>query len=171
MRLPALELDYAAPPRRRDLPGIVLLAAASAVAALLATSYRETQIELERAQAAQSLLGAERRPAPAKPRADEVRNAEAVVRQLALPWAQMVRAIERAAMADVALLQMQPDARERALRLVAEAPGEREMLAFVRRLAASNALVDVHLAGHQVLLDEPRRPLQFTVLARLREAR
>ena len=168
MKLPVLDLDYVAQ-RRRNLPGIVLLAVALAAAAALGARYRELQADLERAQAAHALLGGERRAAPAKPRTEEVRNAEAVVRQLALPWAAMVRSVERAAMSDVALLQMQPDARERVLRLVAEAPGEREMLAFVRRLASSDVLVDVHLAGHQVLLDEPRRPLQFTVLARLKE--
>ena len=42
------------------------------------------------------------------------------------------------------------------------------MLAYLERLAASPALADVYIASHQVMLEDPRRPIQFTVQARLK---
>jgi len=171
MSLPRAELDYIAPPGRARAAGIALLAIALGVAGVLLARYKDVKVEIDRIEAAQDLLVGERRPAQArKSLDDEIKGAEAIVRQLALPWAAMVQAVEGASSPDVALLQMQPDAQQRQLRLTAEARSERAMLAYLERLAAAQVLADVHLASHQVMLDEPRRPIQFTVLARLKGA-
>ncbi len=170
MSLPRAELDYVAPPRRPRAAGIALLAIALGVGGVLLQRYKEAKLEIDRIEAAQALLPGERRVALRKSIDDEMKSAEAVVRQLALPWAAMVHAVEGAASPDVALLQMQPDAQQRQLRLSAEASNEKAMLKYLDRLAAAPPLADVHIASHQVLLEEPRRPIQFTVLARLRGA-
>jgi hypothetical protein len=170
MRLPPLELDYQAPPRQRRALGLGLLVLALALTGVLVERYREVRLELERVETVRVMLSGERRAAPKKNLDEEQKAAEAVVRQLALPWSAMVRAVEAAASPDVALLQMQPEARERQLRLTAEARSERAMLAYLRRLASGDTLADVHLASHQVVLEDPQRPIQFTVLARLKGA-
>jgi hypothetical protein len=171
MSLPRAELDYVAPARRPRVAGIALLAISLGAAGVVLARYNEVKVEIGRIDAAQDLLAGERRPATArKSLDDEIKGAEAVVRQLALPWAAMVQAVEGASSPDVALLQMQPDAQQRQLRLTAEARSEKAMLAYLERLAAARILADVHLASHQVMLEEPRRPIQFTVLARLKGA-
>ena len=171
MSLPRAELDYVAPPRRPRVAGIALLAISLGVAGVLLARYKEVRLEIERIGATQDLLAGERRPAQSSKSLDEeVKNAEAIVRQLALPWAAMVQAVEGASRRDVALLQMQPDAQQRQLRLTAEAHSERAMFEYLERLAAAPVLAEVHLASHQVMLEEPRRPIQFTVLARLKGA-
>jgi len=171
MSLPRADLDYVAPPRRPRAAGIALLAIALGAAGILLQRYYEVRAEIGRIEATQDLLAGERRPAVARKSLDEeVKNAEAVVRQLALPWAAMVQAVEGASSPNVALLQMQPDAQQRQLRLTAEARSEKAMLEYLERLAAARILADVHLASHQVMLEEPRRPIQFTVLARLKGA-
>lgn len=170
MNLPPLELDFHAAPRRPRALGFALLALALGVAGLTLERYRELKTELERAHAVQGLLVGERRAAPKQSLDDELKNAEAVVRQLALPWSAMVRSVEGAASPDVALLQLQPEARERLLRLTAEARSEGAMLEYLRRLTAAEPLAEVHLASHQVMLEDPQRPIQFTVLARLKGA-
>jgi hypothetical protein len=166
--LPRLHLDYVAPARRPRAAGVALLVLSLAVAGVLLERYREVKLQAGRIEAAQALLPAERRAAPRKSMDEEAKGAEAVVRQLALPWAAMIHAVEGAATPDVALLQMQPDAQQRQLRLTAEARSEKAMLDYLERLTRSAALADVHLASHQVMLEEPRRPIQFSVLARLR---
>jgi len=168
MSAPRLELDYVAPPRRKRAAGIVLLALSLGLAFLLLERYRDAKLEIARIESATGLLAGERRAPPRERLAEEVRAAEAVVRQLGLPWAAMIHAVEGAAGPDVALLQMQPEARERTLRLTAEARNERALLEYLRRLAAADALAEVHLASHQVVTEEPRRPIQFAVLARLK---
>jgi hypothetical protein len=169
MSLPRAELDYVAPPRRPRAAGIALLAIALGVAGVLLGRYQDVKLEIVRIEAAQDMLTGERRPVVArKSLDDEIKGAEAVARQLALPWAAMVQAVEGASSSEVALLQMQPDAQQRQLRLTAEAHSEQAMLAYLERLAAAPLLADVHIASHQVMLEEPRRPIQFTVLARLK---
>lgn len=168
-----LELDYIAPPHQQRALGVALLAAALLAAGMLVERFREVRLETARIEAGQGLLGADKRPARATSRErldEEVKNAEAVLRQLALPWSGIIETLEAAATDDVALLQLQPDALQRQLRLAAEARNSEAMLEYVRRLAATGALTDVYVASHQVQVDDPQRPVQFTVQARLKGA-
>jgi hypothetical protein len=166
-----IDLDYIAPPRRPLWPGVLLLALSLAVAGELAVRYREVRAELDRLQVAGGLLNAERRPTRvvSKERLDEeAKSAEIVVRQLTLPWTSLVEKVEKAATTNVAVLQLQPDAQKRLLRLTAEARHQAAMLEYLRRLAAARMLADVHVVSHQVQLEDPRRPIKFTVQASLR---
>ena len=166
-----LEIDYIAPPRQRRALGITVLAAALVTAGLLVERYREVKLDLERIEARQGLLRVEKRPVRAASRErldEEVKNAEAVLRQLALPWNTIIETMEDATTDDVALLQMQPDAQQRQLRLGAEARNQEAMLEYLRRLAAAKALSYVHVANHHVQMDDPQRPVQFTVQALLK---
>ena len=168
MSLPRLQLDYHAPSRPRRGLGAAVLLAAVLTAFLLVERYRDLRGEIAALDEARALLPAERRTPPRKGLAEELKSAEAVVQQLALPWSDMVRAVEAAGSPEVAVLHLEPLGRERRLRLGAEAKSEEAMLAYVRALAGSPALAEVHLAAHQVVLEDPQRPLQFTVAARLR---
>ena len=166
-----LQIDYVAPPRRPRLVGLLVLAVAIAAAGMLVERYRDVRGELERIEAGQGLLSTERRPAPATSRErldQEAKSAEAVLRQLALPWSAIIETVEGAATDDVAILQMQPDAQQRQLRLGAEARSEAAMLEYVSRLIAAKLLDQVHVVTHQVQLDDPRRPIQFTVQAAMK---
>lgn len=165
-----LQLDYVARPRRPRAAGVLLLLAALATAAALIERRREIDqaIALARPSEHPSALRPAAGGTSRDPKEQELRSAQLVVRQLALPWADMLMAIESAAGDDVAVLQVQPEARERVLRVTAEARDERAMLGYLRRLAESPVLVDAHLSSHQWITEDPRRPLQFTVLAQLR---
>jgi len=163
-----LELDYIAPPRKPLALGVGVLIVSLAISILLLERYRSIKIEIAGLEAAESMLPVERKPLARKNIDGDLKNAEAVLRQLALPWKEMVNAVEGAARPEIALLSMQPDAQQRQLRLTAEAPSEKAMLGYLERLAASPALGDVYIASHQVMLEDPRRPLQFTVQAKLK---
>ena len=168
-----LELDYVASPRRPLWLGVLVLAAALGIGAELFQRYRDGQLELARLEAAASLVSPQRAPARAVPKErldEEVRAAEAVVRQLTLPWAALIETLERAATREVAVLQLQPEAQTRALRLVAEARSREAMFVYVRRLAAAQSLADVHVVSHQVQQDDPQKPIQFTVQAAIKAA-
>ena len=172
MRRPRLDLDHVAPPRAHHAAGVLLLVLSFAIATSFILRYRDAALEMERMHAALALAGAERRPAKAVPKAkldEAVRAAETVLRQLALPWPEIVRTVEAAATSDVAVLQLQPDALRRELRLSAEARNQDMMMEFLRRLAAAKALGEVHIVSHQVQLEDPQRPLQFSILALMKE--
>jgi hypothetical protein len=113
----------------------------------------------------------DRRPAREVPRErldEETKSAEAVVRELTLPWAALLRSLEDASTRDVAILQLQPDAHLRVLKLTAEARSQEAMFRYLQRLAAAKNLADAHLVSHQVQRDDPQRPIQFSVQASLR---
>ena len=166
-----LQLDFVAPPKRPRLAGLMVLAAALVLAGQLVLQYRDAREQLHQLEAIEGLLGATR-PARAVPRErldEQLKSAQAVVRQLALPWPQLIDSMERAAMKEVAVLHIQPDAQQRLLRVTATAPREELMLEYLRRLGRGFA--EVHLVSHQVREDEPQRPIQFSLQASFRSPR
>jgi hypothetical protein len=168
-----LELDYIAPARRSLWPGLLVLALSLALAAHLVIKYRDAQTELAGLQAAANLVSPERRPPRAVPKErldEEAKSAEAVVRQLTVPWAPLIQALEQAATRDVAVLQLQPDAENRVVRLGAEARNAEAMFEYLRRLGTAKGLADAHIVSHQVQRDDPQRPVQFSVQASLKAA-
>jgi len=173
MRLPRLQVDYVVRPRRPRWLGYALLAVALAIAGELVIRHRAVQLGLERAQTTKGLLADTRRVAPPIPKArldEQAKIAEAVVRQLALPWALLIHTLEEAAVKEVAILQLQPEAQQQLLKITAEARNTDAMLEYLRRLAATKALSAVHLLSHQVQTDDPQRPIQFSVQARFKAA-
>ena len=169
-----LELDYVAFPRRARWPGVAVLALSLVAAAGVVGRYRDAQGQLAALEAAQGLVDVDRVPTKAVPRErldEETKAVNEVVRQLGLPWARMIAAVEKAATADVVVLQLQPEAQQRLLRLTAEAKTREAMLQYVRRLGGDSALAEVHLGRHEVRVDQPGRPIQFAVQAALRDAR
>ena len=163
-----LDLDHLAPLRRPRWPGYALLVVSLAVAAETTQRYRETQVELERHAATQGMLSVKR---PAPPRAskqrldEEVKEVDAVMRQLTLPWGPLIESIENAGTQDVAILQLQPEAQQRVLRIIGEARTQDAMVDYLKRLADARGFAQVHLLSHQVQQDDPPRPEQFAAQA------
>ena len=171
MSVARLELDYLAPRRRAAWPGLLVLAGSLALGGYLFARHQEARQALVRIETESGLLSPERRPLRALPRERleaEKKSAEAVVRQLTVPWAALIGTLEKAATRDVALLQLQPDADQRRLRLTAEARDREAMFAYLRRLEAAPALAEVHLVSHQVQNEDPQRPIQFSLQASLK---
>jgi hypothetical protein len=166
-----VNLDYLAAPRRLPWVGLGVLAISLGLSAWLGLAFLDAQRQLARLDAAASMTSPDQRPVRALPKErldEESKSAEAVVRELTLPWAPLLRTLEEAAMRDVAILQLQPDAHLRVLKLTAEARSQEAMFRYLRRLAASKNLGDTHLVSHQVQRDDPQRPVQFSVQATLR---
>ena len=154
-------------------PGLLVLAASLVLATWLTERYRDARVEVARLETQSGLIAPERpaKPIPKEKLEEETRSAEAVVRQLTLPWASLIGTIEQAATREVAILQLQPDAETRVLRLTAETRHRETMFDFVRRLGAAQGLADVHLVSHQVQREDPLQPVQFSIQASIRETR
>jgi hypothetical protein len=170
MRQP-LQLDFIRPRTRGRLTGFFVLGLSLVLAGGLVFKYREAQQRVHEIEAVESLVSSSR-PAPTVPRErleGEIKTAQATVRQLALPWGQLIDSLERASVKEVALLHIQPDAQTRLLRVTASAPREELMLEYLRRLGATGNFTEVHLVSHQLREDEPMRPIQFSVQASFRE--
>src|SRR5258708_440137 len=163
-RLPSphrIELDYVAAPRRPQWIGVSVLILALAVSGDMVLRYRNAQHELAAVDAAQGLLNANRRPqrAVSKERLDEeAKIIDAAVRQLSIPWAQMIEAIEAASSNEVTVLQLQPETQQRSLRLTAEAQTPEAMLRYRRPLGRAPLLSPMHPFHHPVPVQPPSLP-------------
>lgn len=96
-------------------------------------------------------------------RAEEIAAANAVIRQLALPWEDMFNAFELATNDEVALLSMEPDAKKRLVRVTAESKATTGMLSYIKRLQQSALLDEVVLQKHEEQSRDPDRPIRFVV--------
>jgi len=167
MTPPRLELDHIAPRRRLRWPGLVLLALSLGIAADLALRYRDTVAGLENVPVAAARAPAVN-PVPRKSNDAEDKVARAAVRQLALPWARLIRVLEDAATPDVALLQVNPEAQQQVLRVSAEARDAAAMFKYLRALSTAKGLSEIHLVSHEVAQDDPQRPVRFAAQASFR---
>jgi len=167
----ALAIDFVKRSRVTPL-GVVALAAAVLVAAGLLVHERElaneeTELEMSLASARRA-IDRERtaRPlVPAAQLADEIARANAVIRQLGLPWGELFADVEAAITADVTLLAVEPDAENRKIRIAGEAKHFPALVAYINRLEERDVLADVYLASHELRSGNAKRPVAFTIQA------
>jgi Tfp pilus assembly protein PilN len=170
---PRLHLDFVRPRAPRTWLGAGLLAAGAFAAVATFVEYRALADEATRldARIADTQRMARRelprlRQASLDPKAvaEEVRNANAVLAQLTIPWDALFREIEAAGDRSIALLSIQPDAGTRALRITGEARRFEDVLAYIGRLEGRPALANVFLASHELRQGGAHRPVAFTLV-------
>lgn len=170
MSAPPVRLDFAARRRRRDATGIVLLAAGVLSTVAMLASYQRARTEAEglelRRDALASAPSAAGDLGNAGPRV--IDDANAVIAELATPWATLLRELE-AANADsgrtIALLAIEPDREHRKVRIFAESRTLPAALAYAERLQKSTALRFPLLESHEVQVKDQYRPVRFQIAA------
>jgi len=168
-KLARLELDFA--PAQRNAPiGWLLLAAGLVVAAIAGVQFRSAHAERMMHVSDLSVISQKLLPyvseggnTAADPRA--AKAAAAVARDLRVPWAEMLAALEGVQARDVALLGVEPSPTRHNIRITAEAKSLDAMLNYVDALR-SDAFPEVSLASHQVETQTPGNPVRFMVQAR-----
>ena len=168
MRAARLDLDHIAPRRRAGWVGFAVLGFSIILSIQTGLRYRDTVDAIENMPVA---VSAPAIPVKARTSDAEDKVARAAVRQLALPWAGLIRAVEDSATPDVALLQLQPEAQQQLLRVSAEARDSSAMFKYLRHLAAARGLAEVHLVTHEVAQDDPQKPVRFSAQASFRGMR
>jgi len=168
-----MHLDFLQPHARRNGLGVLLLlAGAAATGALLVQHYRVTQ---EAARLEERIVEAGRMARRTMPRleptrvggrglAEEIRDANAVIERMNVPWDALFRELEAASGDGVALLAIQPDPTSRKVRIAGEARRLDAVLGYVERLQARKGLANVYLLGHEMREAAPR-PVAFTLSA------
>lgn len=168
-----LELDFWRAGRRERTSaffGWVLLVAGAAASGtcvwrIEAQEDKLADLRSEVAKLEKAPRSATRLAAQGQELGPQFQRAEQVIRQLALPWNDLFRALEASQSKKIALLSVQPDAARREVRIAAEARDFPAMVGYVERLQQSEWLSQAHLQNHQVREQEPERPIRFTVSA------
>jgi hypothetical protein len=96
--------------------------------------------------------------------AREVKRANEVLRQLTLPWEGLFKAVESAAGKKVALLAMEPNTEKHVVKITGEARDFAVLLNYIMQLEAQEAFGPVYLQSHQVQLQDPDKPVRFSLL-------
>ena len=174
-----LHIDFAPRGWRRTLHRThpaAWIAAAIAAAALGAASLAYYQMDKEQqeyeaqlaAAGVQARVAAARVPAQAAqaqiPAAQAI-AINAVVSQLNLPWRALQDALDAGTPQSIALLEVEPDARRRTLRVTAEAKDSEGMVGYVEQLKRQELFADVVLIRHEINEDDPNKPLRFQLEA------
>lgn len=172
-----VHLDFAAPGLQRSLYraphawGLLLAGLGVCAVALSAVlDYREAAEEVDaqraalqaRAAAPVATTQAALRRGPLVSEAQAAAT-NAAIMQLNLPWRALHDAVRGATPPSVALLALEPDSRKRVLRISAEAKNSDDMLAYVEALGREESFSAVTLVRHEVVEQDPNRPLRFQV--------
>lgn len=170
----ALLLDYQIPARAPSrLERSLLLLAVVGIAAL-AWQYHATTNSIEQLQQAHVRLNS-----PAKHTVndirlagltkqqlrEEIKQANEVLNQLALPWETLFRDIETSQQSRIALLTIEPDAQKRTIRISGEARDLPALLSYVEYLQKKPSLRNVYIQSHQVEQQSAEKPVHFTLTA------
>jgi Tfp pilus assembly protein PilN len=170
MRIPPLQLDFKQAPRSWSVLGVLLLVAGAAWLAYAANEARAVTAQIDLAEARMEGL-AKRGKVPAMAPLDaqalqqEVRQANAILQQLTLPWNALFQVLETTSEKQIALLAIQPDATKHLLRLNGEAKNFDALLAYIARLEQSKVLDHVYLTSHEVRSQDAEKPVRFSLVA------
>lgn len=85
--------------------------------------------------------------------------------QLNLPWRELQDAVLAATPRNVALLAMEPDPRQRILKITAETKNSDDMVAYIEALKEQESFSGVLLSRHEINEQDPNRPLRFQLEA------
>lgn len=140
-------------------------------ASVVVGHYQVTLGRLARAEA-ESLASQRERPNIDPRRMSEaLQRANVIAVELARPWDRTFAALEAADQPGVAVLAIDPDPRRDELRIIAESKTMAGMLGYLDQLRAQSTFGQVALQQHEVRMDDPGRPIRFTLLAQWRTAR
>jgi len=91
--------------------------------------------------------------------------ARVVLSHLTVPWEALFRGLESVDEKDVALLSMIPDAEKQQIKLTLEAKNLNAMLSYHRKLQENPTFKEVSLGEHEIVQQDPYRPVRFSVTA------
>lgn len=151
---------------------ILATAAASFTLSIVQATQARQQLAAAREEL-QSVQQAQRRPSAARDGASTLTAAQAaawnqIARQLNIPWAQLLDALENATPPDIALVAIEPDARRASIRLQAEARALEPLLAYPGALRASGLFDDAVLVKHETNEQDGAKPMRLSLDVRFK---
>jgi len=174
-----IDLDFAPPRRRRPrLLGWLLLAIGAGALGLAVYDWQVAHAELAEREALTARLRAELRDArpqraeragtPAPP--EEREPAQRIAGVLNADWAALFTELDRARLAEVAVLDLQGDAGRGTLRITGEAQSVEAAFAYLENLQRAGALREARIDSHEWVVQGPQMVVRFILTAHWRIA-
>jgi len=155
---------------RRSWGALLVLAAALGVGGASWWQTLELDRELETLKGQLPTPSEAARPAASLSRLSAQQRAEWIqlTRQLNTPWSALLDALEAATPEDVALVSIEPDARQGSIRLQAEAKTLQSLLDYGQVLRTSGPFEDMILRKHETNEQDGMRPVRLTMELRFK---
>ncbi len=174
MGVPPIGIDFKRPGGRASRAGPLLLVAGALAAVVVFAAHRTLSADVRTREAqVEEIRSMQQRTRPALRAQDsdtpelreQIKKANAVLAQMNLPWGALFSAIESAQNAEVGLLSVQPDPRNRAVLIGGQGKALPAVFAYMTRLQQGGRLRDVVLVSHETKVKEPGQPVEFTLSA------
>jgi hypothetical protein len=124
------------------------------------------QERLDRLSAAAPTAAGASGPAARRDTGNDSARSSVLLQRLNAPWGELFALLEQHASTDIGLLQVEPDALTRQVRITALSRDLSGMVAWLRQLQADARLSDVLLLQHQREEQTPGQPVRFSLSAR-----
>lgn len=150
-------------PRR----GVFLLGAAIVVLAAVFVHFLALADQVESRESAQN-RGSQRGGVGRSSYADlaqEIGNANEVLRRLGVPWDALFQAVESSGGRQVTLLGLEPDIERRQVKISGEARNFKAVMGYIMQLERQDVFGSVYLQSHEVQQQDPDKPVRFALLA------
>ena len=163
-----LQLDFVRSRRRYTWLGALLLSSGILLAGFSVQQYFAAEAEIAALERELARLA---RGAGGEPKVDfdrlraRIVLANQVVRKKTVPWDGLFRDIENASDDKIGLLAVQPDAATGVVRITGEARDAAALTDYITRLEAQPSLQNVHLAEHEIKLNQGHPVVRFNLNA------
>ena len=97
--------------------------------------------------------------------AEEVKNANDVLRHLGVPWESLFRAVESSGNQNITLLAIEPDIEKQQVKISGEAKSFNVLMNYITHLQGQAVLGSVYLQNHDVQQEDPDKSVRFSLIA------
>jgi Tfp pilus assembly protein PilN len=97
--------------------------------------------------------------------AQEVKNANDVLRRLSVPWESLFQAVESSGNQNITLLAIEPDIEKQQVKIGGEAKNFNALMKYITHLQGQVVFGSVNLQNHDVQQQDPDKPVRFSLLA------
>ncbi|MCB5187947.1 hypothetical protein LG200_08005 [Methylobacillus caricis] len=167
--LPPISLNHALPGEHKNAWGLALLviggiSALALLASLQKINQRNSILELDITQMQQPSHGLKLSGKESKAKLEEIAAVKSAIEELSLPWQPLFQALENLASPEIKLVAVEPNPRQRKLRITAETSDVANMFGYVRSLGNQSIFNDILLLTHEFHNDSAI-PVRFVVEA------
>ena len=169
----ALTIEFYPLRRGPSATGVALCIAGLAAAVACAISFNGQLAERAHLEGELEAHAGPRHSAAQQPavRSGDEQEAAKALRELSIPWSPLLAELESAShdfASKVSLLQVEPDAEKKVVRITAEVHSLPDALAYLKRLQESKVLRYPMLESHERRKDDPQHPLRIKLVAEWR---
>jgi Tfp pilus assembly protein PilN len=97
--------------------------------------------------------------------AQEVKNANDVLRRLSVPWEPLFQAVESSGDPNITLLAIEPDIEKQQVKISGEAKNYNALMKYITHLQGQPVFGSVYLQNHDVQQQDPDKPVRFSLQA------